>query len=109
MAECVLRVAASLEQAREIEMRIREAGVERERMAVLLHGLLLALEVLEQHGQVERQNGLAGLSAPIDFLGLFQASIQVQQATEIEAGLEMMFVGLQGGLVGGARRRRVRV
>ncbi len=109
MAKGVLGMTGSLVQARKIEMRVREARVESERVPVLRHGLILALEILEQYGQIERQNRLAGLSAAIDFLGFVEPPVQVQETPKIEPCFEMVLVGRETGLVGGACRRRIGV
>src|SRR5580658_4657064 len=109
MAEGVPGMTGSLVQPRQIEMRVREARAESERVPVLRQGLILALEILEQYGQIERQNRLAGLRAAIDFLSFVQPPVQVQETPEIEPRFEMVFVGRKTGLVGGTCRRRIGV
>jgi len=102
-------MTGSLVQPRQIEMRVREARVESERVPVFRHGLILALEVLEQYGQIEGQNRLAGLRAAIDLLGFVQPPVQMQETSEIEPCFEVLFVGFETGLVGGTCRRGIRV
>src|SRR3984957_9329671 len=103
MPQRVLRFTLALVEPRQIEVRVRETGIEREGTAVHRHRFGLALQILEQHREVERQQRIMQAHASIDFLRFAQPSFQMQDPAEIEPRLQVLSILLEACLVGGAR------
>ena len=72
-------------QPREIEMRIGQLRIERQRLAIGDDGLRLAVQVLEQHAEIEAsKSGSRWLRRSDRRVPLRRAAGQVQQPAEID-------------------------
>ena len=54
MSVGLARPGGALVKSAEIEVRIMQSGIQGERMAVGLDGLLVSIEILEKTGQIKR-------------------------------------------------------
>ena len=112
MPDRVPRLADLLAEQRQVVIRVRHARVGFERGLVAPHRFRAALEVFEQHGEVEVQQRVVAAreqGGAIGPLGVREPAALVQQQAEIGAGGEVPGIDRDRPLVRGARRLRVLV
>src|SRR5690349_22447758 len=89
-------------------MRVAQQWILRQGRAVFDDRLLLALEVFQQDGEVERQQRARGLRLSIQPFRLLELTVEVQQSAKVDARFEMIFLQAQRREVGGASGNDVR-
>src|ERR1700676_5440578 len=99
MAQRGLWISSTLVQTRKVEMRVGELRIQGESFAVPLDRLGLAIQVFEQHGEVEQQKRLCLGSRTIDPLRFGKTTGDVQKAAQVDPRFQMTRVGLEARFV----------